>query len=97
MTDWLFAESPDTLVFTTQPVMDGGPIRDVHHDDDGDWQILCGTTLALDDARMVHLGHLVDMHPSLRDVADLPRGWSATACADSDHDGWCRSQAELEA
>jgi len=59
MSDWPFADSPDTGVFTTQPMLDGARVRDVHHDQDGDWQILCGTTLAADDARIVHFAHLV--------------------------------------
>jgi hypothetical protein len=30
--EWPFGDPPDTLVFTTQPVLDGAPVRDVHHD-----------------------------------------------------------------
>ncbi len=91
MTAWPFADSPDTLIFTTQPVLDGAPVVDVHHDEDGDWQMLCGTTLNPADGRMVHIEHLVQMHPSLRDLSDLPLGWSATVCDDPGHHGWCRS------
>ncbi|KQS69069.1 hypothetical protein ASG41_22280 [Modestobacter sp. Leaf380] len=72
MNAWPFPESPDTLIFTTQPILDGAPVVDVHHDDDGDWQVLCGTTLDPQDARMVHFGHLVEMHPGLVALADLP-------------------------
>lgn len=77
MTNWPFADAPDTAVFTTQRVLDGAPVRDVYHDQDGDWQILCGTTLATADARVVHLGQLVELVPALADLADLPRGWWA--------------------
>jgi hypothetical protein len=97
MNDWPFAEPPDTLVFTTQPVLDGAPVRDVHHDQDGDWQILCGTTLAAEDARMVHFAHLVEMVPSLAPLADFPRGWSAGKCEDSEHRDWHRRPTTLRA
>jgi hypothetical protein len=95
MNDWPFADAPDTLVFTTQPVLDGAAVRDVHHDEDGDWQILCGTTLAAEDARMVHFAHLVEMTPSLTALADLPRGWSAGPCADPDPHDWHRRPTSL--
>jgi len=93
MDDWAFPVPPDTLVFTTQPVLDGTPIRDVHHDQDGDWQLLCGTTLAVEDARLVHLGHMVEITPSVAVLADLPRGWSASRCEEPGHHdehGWHR-------
>ncbi|SDN47473.1 hypothetical protein SAMN05660199_00077 [Klenkia soli] len=93
MNPWPFPASPDTLIFTTQPILDGAPVVDVHHDGDGDWQVLCGTTLDLEDARMVHFGHLVEMHPGLVALADLPPGWSATVCGDPGDAGWCRSVA----
>ncbi len=86
MSDWPFADPPDTAVFTTQPVLDGAPVRHVYHDEDGDWQILCGTTLATGDARIVHFAHLVEMVPSLASLADLPRGWWAGRCDDPARD-----------
>jgi hypothetical protein len=97
MNDWPFADAPDTLVFTTQPVLDGAPVRDVHHDQDGDWQVLCGTTLAVEDARLVHFGHLVELTPSLASLADLPRGWSAARCTDAGPDEWHRHPRTLRA
>jgi len=85
MNDWPFADAPDTLVFTTQPVLDG------------DWQVLCGTTLAVEDARLVHFGHLVELTPSLASLADLPRGWSAARCTDAGPDEWHRHPRTLRA
>jgi hypothetical protein len=95
MTDWPFADSPDTAVFTTQRVLDGAPVRDVFHDQDGDWQILCGTTLDPGHARVVHLGQLVELVPELASVADLPRGWWAGP--DDAHEGWHRRPVTLRA
>ena len=74
MNDWPSADPPDTGVFTTRPVLDGAGVRDIHDDQDGGWQIFCGTTLDTEGARIVHVAHLVDMIPSLASLADLPRG-----------------------
>lgn len=95
MDDWPFADPPDTGVFTTQRVLDGAPVRDVFHDQDGDWQILCGTTLATEDARVVHLSQLVELVPELASLADLPRGWWAGP--DDEVGGWRRRPGTLRA
>jgi hypothetical protein len=97
MDDWCFADPPDTAVFTTQPVLDGARVRDVFHDQDGDWQVLCGTTLAAEDGRIVHFAHLVEQDPSLASLADLPRGWWAGRCEDPDHLEWHRRPRTLRA
>lgn len=97
MSDWPFADPPDTGVFTTQRVLDGAPVRDVFHDQDGDWQILCGTTLATEDARVVHLSSLVELVPDLASLADLPRGWWAGPSEDAGHEGWHRRPVTIRA
>jgi hypothetical protein len=97
MNNWPFADAPDLGVFTTQPVLDGAPVRDVYHDHDGGWQVLCGTTLDTEDARIVHFGHLVERIPSLASLADLPRGWWAGRCEDPDHDEWHRRPKSVRA
>jgi hypothetical protein len=55
------------------------PIRLVSHENDGDWQFLCGHWDHDDSqwARHVHLAALIARDPSLRSVADLPLGWDA--------------------
>lgn len=50
------------------------PILLVLHEEDGAWQFLDGGAVS-DDA--VHVRHLFDKHPDLRDLADLPEGWAA--------------------
>lgn len=97
MNAWPFADPPDLGVITTQPVLDGARVRDVFHDQDGGWQVLCGTTLDTDQARIVHFAHLVDLVPSLTSLADLPRGWWAGMCEDPDHDEWHRRPHSLRA
>jgi hypothetical protein len=73
-----FEEDPRLGVLTTAPVLAGASILMVSHDaDDGGWQFLCGTTNDPADGRIVHLGEIVAMDPTVAEVADLPLGWVA--------------------
>jgi hypothetical protein len=76
---WPFQEGRNRAVFTTKPVLqDGCPILIVTHDQDGDWQFLCGTTNRPKDGQVVSLGCIIERDESLAEVADLPPGWSAS-------------------
>jgi hypothetical protein len=79
VSDWPFEDPPNTAAITTRLVLeDGAPILLVTHDEeDGGWQILCGTTDDPDDARVVGLGTMCARDSSLLELADLPEGWRA--------------------
>ncbi len=79
-TPWPFAEPVDVAAFTTRFVLDRTlPILLVtHDDDDGAWQILCGTTDDPEDGRIACLGCLLQLDPTIASIADLPAGWSAS-------------------
>lgn len=73
-----FNENPALGVLTTKAVLSGSPILMVTHDsDDGGWQFICGTTNNPDDGRIVHLEDIVEMDPTVQEVADLDLGWIA--------------------
>lgn len=75
---WPFKEAKNLGVFTTRQVIEEGyPILLVAHDDDGDWQFLCGTSNDTEDGRLVSLHCIVESHPSVAELADLPMGWQA--------------------
>lgn len=76
---WPFKEPECSEALTTVPVLEGdAPILLVSHDaDDGMWQILCGTTNEPADGRLSCLGCLLELDPTLAQIADLPRGWEA--------------------
>jgi hypothetical protein len=76
---WPFQDPPNVAVFTTTFIVcDGRPILHVSHDaDDGAWQFHHGGTYELKDARVVGLGEIVKRDPTVRELADLPLGWSA--------------------
>jgi hypothetical protein len=77
--DWPFEDSQYVGAVTTVHVLEGRlPVLLVTHDeDDGGWQILCGTTNEPADGRMACLGCMVQQDPSLQALADLPVGWMA--------------------
>ena len=74
-----FAEPLNTTVFTTSRVMgEGYPVLVAAHDaDDGAWQFLCGTTNDPRDGVSESLGRMLERHPELEELADLPLGWIA--------------------
>jgi hypothetical protein len=91
--DWPFVQGKNRAVFTTNRVLDGTrPILLVNHDAEGDWQFLCGTTNRTSDARVVSLEEIVKLHPSVTELADLPKEWKAVR--ESANLPWQRSQSE---
>ncbi len=75
---WPFHEGRNRAVFTTRQVLEEGrPVVFVSHDEEGDWQFLCGTTNETKDGRIVALKNMVEKCPSLFDLVDLPLGWQA--------------------
>ena len=91
-TGWPFTAGKNRAVFATKPVLDGSqPILRVSHDDEGDWHFLCGTTNSTDDARIVCLHNIVELNPSVTELADLPEGWGAIR--ESVNSPWQRENA----
>jgi len=77
-TPWPFDEPHNVATITTAKVLAGHPILLVTHDeDDGSWQVLCGTTNNSADGRIVCLSEMYDRDPSIGELADLPLGWRA--------------------
>jgi len=76
--DWPFAEPVNRLAITTTRVLHQHfPVLLVTHDDDGSWQVLCGTTNDPKDGVAVCLGCMFKLDRSLATLADLPLGWLA--------------------
>ncbi len=74
---WPFPDPPETVALTTRGVaFEGAPVMVVVHDDEGEWQFLDGDP-DLTDVAFVHLGHVVEHHPEVVAVADLPVEWEA--------------------
>lgn len=78
--DWPFPDGPETAVFTSKYVIeDGEVITYVSHDaDDGAWQFhVSGKSLDEAAGRIVGLGQVMKLDPSVAKLALLPLGWCA--------------------
>jgi hypothetical protein len=90
--DWPFHEGKNRSSITTRQVLEGHPILLVSHDEDGDWQFLCGTTDDEEDGRVVCLNEILELDGSTTGLADLPIGWDASR--DARGKPWQRYEAE---
>ncbi|WP_051412951.1 hypothetical protein [Methylophilus sp. 5] len=79
-TAWKFDQARNVATVTTKKVMlEKYPIlMAIHYAHDDSWAFTCGTTNKSEDLMLVSMGQIVDLDPTLRNIADLPPGWSAT-------------------
>ena len=76
--DWPFDQPPDAAAITVRAVLDGAPILLVSHDaDDDGWQFLDGNEVDVDRAVLISMARVIGLDPSVLEVADLQRGWTA--------------------
>lgn len=76
--DWPFDDEPTTASFTTSyAIIDLKPVIHVVRGADGDWQFLSAEGADESALKMVALKTVLDRHPDLREIADLPLGWEA--------------------
>lgn len=82
-----FKESKNQAVFTCLHIIEENkPILYVKHDDDGDWQFLCGGNHITEDARIIALQEIIDIDPSVSEVSNLKCG--QTAVRESEESEW---------
>jgi hypothetical protein len=77
--DWPFDQAPNVAAITTRQVIEQKfPILCVtHYSDDHSWGFVCGTTDATEDGRVIGMSEALEIDPTLREIADLPPGWTA--------------------
>jgi len=79
MDAWPFDQPPNAQAVTCQAVLDGAPVLIVvHYSDDRSWAFLEPESLDPDESRVVAMGAILRLHPSLASIAELPPGWLAT-------------------
>jgi hypothetical protein len=80
MDEWPFDQAKNVAAITTRQVIkDGLPILVVvHYDDDHSWAFTCGTTNEDADGRVIGMGEAFALDATLREIADLKPGWSAS-------------------
>jgi len=77
--EWPFSDPDNSVAFSTVRVFrENFPILLVSHDEDGDWQFLCGTTLDKKHIFVACLGCVFERDRTIGELADLPIGWTAT-------------------
>lgn len=81
--DWPFDQAPNVATITTRQVLNGErPILiATHYSDDHSWGFVCGSTNDTHDGRVIGMGEALKLDPTLREIADLPPGWSARRSA----------------
>jgi Domain of unknown function (DUF4262) len=79
LSDWKFDDGPHTGVFTTKSIDAGAePIMYVSHDlSDGAWQFHGAGESKVEDMVLICFHHIIDRDPSIKQLADLPKGWNA--------------------
>jgi hypothetical protein len=77
--DWPFDQPRNCATLTMRQVLDGTePILLVSHDaDDHGWQFIGTSDGCFEDARVVSLEEMVQLDPTVLEVADLLPGWQA--------------------
>ncbi len=77
--DWPFDQGPSCAAITVRQIIDGSqPILHVTHDsEDHGWQFLGAGGACAEDAAIVAMSEIVNIDPSVLDVADMPPGWQA--------------------
>jgi hypothetical protein len=80
---WPFADAENTAAITLKRIVAGiAPILLVTHDsEDGCWQFLDGGEISDEDASVVALREILNLDPTIEEVADLPFGWVAERTA----------------
>jgi hypothetical protein len=76
---WPFDQAPNVAALTTLRVTrrEAPILLVVHYADDHSWAFMDGGSNSVKNALIVSMQHVLNLDPSLRDVADLPPGWLA--------------------
>ncbi len=74
-----FDEDLNVAVFTTKHVIDGKDsiLFVFHHEEDGFWEFIGKQSVNEEDARIISLEEMIELDPTILDIADLPLGWKA--------------------
>lgn len=93
--DWKFPDPPHTSAYCSQFIHDKTePVTYVSHDEDGDWQFHGDSMSGGLKPVLLCLHHPIDDDASIKELADLPRGWWAERAAVGEP--WQRFQLEAE-
>lgn len=77
---WPFDQAENVAAFTSRFVLEERfpVLRVVHYSDDHSWAFECGTTNSSEDIRIIGMGEVAALDPTIMEIADLPLGWGAS-------------------
>ena len=79
---WKFDQGPNMACIACRSVLAGRPVLvATHYEDDHSWAFMDGEPADTATALVVAMSEVVDHHPDLHEIADLPPGWSARRVA----------------
>jgi len=80
MTSWPFDQPTNCATIVSKSILErGAPILIVCHDaDDHGWQFLDGVSEDIDDLVIIGLAHILEIDPTMRELAQLQPGYEAT-------------------
>jgi len=93
---WKFDQAPNVACIACRSVVDGHPVLVVtHYEDDHSWAFGDGRPVDDATAMIVAMSEVLERHPELEEIADLPPGWSATRAQVSQP--WSRQRDDWDA
>jgi len=79
---WMFDQAPSVACITCRSVLAGAPVLVVtHYDDDHSWAFLDGETAEPEQALIVAMASVLELHPDVAEIASLAPGWTASRAA----------------
>ncbi|SFU30771.1 hypothetical protein [Butyrivibrio sp. INlla21] len=87
-----FIDDKNTMVITTKNIVskEKSIVLVSHDEDDGMWEVLEGEEVKEEDAMIISLYEMVNIDPTVNQVADLPLGW--IAYRDIEQDKWIKQK-----
>jgi hypothetical protein len=93
MDAWPFDQAENVAAVTSRSVLAGAPVLlVVHYSDDHSWAFLDSAEFDEADGRLVGMGEILSIDPTLAGIADLPPGWVARRRAPGEP--WAAAQDE---
>ena len=77
--EWPFDQASNVVAVSDASVVGGAPILlVVHYSEDHSWAFLSGASFDVAHGKLIGMGTALGLDPTLRSIADLPPGWTAS-------------------
>jgi len=87
--EWPFDQARNVAAVSDASVVNGAPVLwVVHYSEDDSWAFLSGAAFDVAQWKLISMGTALKLDPTLRSIADLPPGWTASRARVGD--AWVR-------